>query len=122
MKLSLRNKLSILIQRRIQIERRGSKRLVPVHRTLCLIQPASESERRLAIVENMSQKGVALMAEREYVAGTILSVLLVNAAHTFSLAVEMKVVRSSRLASDQYLIAGPFARLLSHEEVVPFIL
>ncbi|MGH7225954.1 MAG: hypothetical protein ACRELF_22275, partial [Gemmataceae bacterium] len=90
--------------------------------TLCLIQAAGDSERKTAIVDNLSERGVAMLAEREYAPGTTLPVLLVNAAHTFSLAMEMKVVRSSRLGHDQYLIAGPFARSLLHEEVVPFIL
>ena len=121
MRPSLRNKLSSFIQRRMQIERRGSKRLMPVRRTLCLIRFAEECERMTAVVENLSQKGIAVLSEREYLPGTILSVLLVNASHTFSLAVEMKVVRSSRIGHDQYLIAGPFARSLLHEEVVPFI-
>ena len=122
MKLSLRNKLSVLIQRRLQIERRGNKRLVPVHRTLCLIQTAGESERKTAVVDNLSHEGVAVLAEREYAPGTVLPVLLVNASHTFSLAVEMNVIRSARVGHDQYLIAGPFARSLLHEEVVPFLL
>ncbi|HTU20995.1 MAG TPA: PilZ domain-containing protein [Gemmataceae bacterium] len=122
MKPSLRNKLSVLIQRRLQNERRGCKRLVPVHRTLCLIQPAGESDWMTAVVDNLSHKGVALLVEREYAPGTVLPVLLVNASHTFSLAVEMKVVRSSRVGHDKYLIAGPFARVLLHDEVVPFIL
>ena len=121
MKPSLRNKLSVLIQRRLQIERRGSKRLVPVHRTLCLIPSCGESERTTAVVDNLSQNGVAVLAEREYATGTVLPLLLVNALHTFSLTVEMKVVRSSRVGHDRYLIAGPFARPLLHEEVVPFI-
>jgi hypothetical protein len=34
----------------------------------------------------------------------------------------MKVVRSSRVGHDQFLIAEPFARSLLHEEVVPFVL
>jgi hypothetical protein len=119
---SLRNKLSILVQRRLQIERRSSRRVAPAHRTLCLILASGENEQTTAIVENLSNKGIAVLAERAYTPGAILNVLLVNASHTFSLAVEMKVTRSTRIGSDQYLIAGPFARPLSHEEVVPFIL
>ena len=121
MRPSLRNKLSVLIQRRLQIERRGCKRLVPIQRTLCLLPSRGDSEGTTAVVNNLSHKGVAVVAEREYALGTILPVLLVNASHTYSLAVEMKVVRASRLGRDQYLIAGPFARSLLHEEVVPFI-
>jgi hypothetical protein len=122
MKPSLCNKLSVFIRRRRQIERRGSKRLAPVYRALCLIQPAGESERMTGVVNNLSQQGVAVLAECAYAPGTVLPDLLVNASHTFSLAVEMKVVRSSRVGHDQFLIAEPFARSLLHEEVVPFVL
>ena len=121
MKSSLRNRLSVLVQRRLHIERRGSKRLVPIHRALCLLQSRGENERTTAVVDNLSHKGVAVLVDRDYALGTILPVLLVNASHTFSLAVEMTVVRSSRVGSNQYSIAGPFARELLHEEVVPFM-
>lgn len=119
---SLRNKLSVLVQRRRQIERRGSKRLVPIHRALCTILPCDESEGTTAVVDNLSHKGIAVLAERDYDVGTLLPVLLANASHTFSLAVEIKVARVLRMGYNQYLVAGPFSRPLSHEEVVPFLL
>lgn len=122
MKSSLRNKLSVLVQRRLQIERRGGKRVVPIHRTLCQLQASDDSEPATGIVHNLSYKGVAVLSEREYALGTLLRVLLVNDSHTFSLAMDMKVVRSFRNGGTQYLIAGPFTRPLRHEEVVPFFL
>jgi hypothetical protein len=119
---TLRSKLSFLVQRRLQIERRGSKRIAPVHRTLCLLSVPGEALTLSGIVENLSQQGIAVLAERPYQLGTFLHLRLVNAAHMFSLEVEIKVVRSARIGYEQYLIAGPFTRPLLHDEVVPFIL
>lgn len=121
MKTTLRKQLSVLTQRRLLIERRGSKRVMPVHRTLCVIQSSGEDERATAVVHNISCMGVAVHGERAYAPGTQLRVLLVNEAHTFSLSVDLNVSRSLH-AGDRYLIAGTFARPLQHAEVTPFIL
>lgn len=118
----LRNKLSHLVQRRLHSERRGSKRIVPVHRTLCLISASGDTESMTGVVDNLSNQGIALLAERAYPLGALLHLRLVNAAHMFSLEVEMKVVRATRIGYDHYVIAGAFVRTLSHDEVVPFIL
>ena len=121
MKATLRKQLSALTQRRLFIERRGSKRVMPVHRTLCQIQSSGEEETTTALVHNISSTGVAVHGERAYEPGTRLRVLLVNEAHTFSLSVDLNVNRSMH-TGDRYLIAGTFTRPLSHGEVTPFIL
>lgn len=120
MRSTLRKQLSVLVQRRLQIERRRVKRIVPVRRTLCLIGSCGSDAKTTAIVHNLSSTGIAMQDDSHYAPGTILHLLLVNDAHTFSLAVEMNVVRSIP-KGDHYLIAGPFTRHLLHEEVVPFI-
>jgi hypothetical protein len=122
MKASLRSRLSVLVQRRIHVERRGGKRVEPIHRALCLLQTPGETSQVTAIVQNLSLKGIGVHVEREYTVGSILHVLLVNASHTFSVTQEVKVVRCFRAGSNQYFVAGPFARALRHEEVVPFVL
>lgn len=119
MRSSLRKHLSIFVQRRLMNERRGSKRVVPIHRTLCLI-PSSGQERTTTLVHNISRTGVAMQTDLAHAPGTLLRVLLVNEAHTFSLTMEVNVVRSVRIG-DHYLTAGNFVRPLLHEEVVPFI-
>lgn len=122
MRLSLRNKLSLFVQRRLRIERRGCKRVVPVHRTLCLLQAPSEADRVTAVVQNLSVKGVGVLVDREYTPGTVLNVLLVNASHTFAVEVDLQVIRCFRVAANQYFLAGPFGRPLTHDEAVPFII
>ena len=68
MRSSLRKHLSIFVQRRLLIERRGSKRIAPTHRTLCLV-PSTGDERKTAMVHNISSTGVAVQMERAYAPG-----------------------------------------------------
>jgi hypothetical protein len=119
MRTSLRKHLSIFVQRRLMNERRGGKRIVPVHHTLCLI-PSSGDERTTTLVQDISPTGVAMQTEHLYAPGALLRVLLVNEAHTFSLMADVSVVRSVRMG-DHYVTAGHFVRPLTHEEIVPFI-
>lgn len=122
MGLSLRSKLSALVQRRLQIERRGGKRVVPAQRTLCLLSKPGASEQTGSVVQNLSMKGVGLQTERSYELGEVLHALLVNAAHTFSVSVELRVARCFHVMDQRYFVAGPFTRPLTHDEIVPFIL
>lgn len=119
---SLRNKLSALVQRRLKVERRGVKRIAPTQRTLALLKDGQDGETITAHVHDLSSKGLAVYAGRDYPLGTLLHVILVNAAHTFSVAVEVKIVRVIRESGNGYLLAGPFNRTLAHDEVIPFIL
>jgi hypothetical protein len=119
---SLRNQLSALVQRRRQVERRRSKRIAPAHRTFALLHREGDGKETTSLVHNLSLTGIAVHAECDYPLGTILHVLLVNASHIFSVAVDMKVVRCVRENHRSYLIAGPFERSLEYEEIVPFIL
>jgi hypothetical protein len=122
MTLSLRKKLSVFVQRRLQVERRSQKRVVPIQRTLCLLQAPGEDQRATTVVQNLSLKGVGILADREHAPGTVLQVLLVNAWHTFAVKRDLKVVRCFRVNGQQFFLAGPFDRLLAHEEMVPFII
>lgn len=121
LKLSLQGKLSSLVQRRLQVERRGSRRVTPARQTLCMLHEAGEDERTTAIVHNLSSKGAAVLTERAYPIGALLHVLLVNAEHTFAVERDMKVTRCFR-ATNQYMLAGPFGDSLAHDELAPFVL
>lgn len=122
MGLSLRSKLSALVQRRLQIERRGGKRVAPAQRTLCLLSKPGESEQSGSVVQNLSIKGAGLQTERRYEPGEVLHALLVNSAHTFSVSVELRIARCFHVTDKRYFVAGPFTRPLSHDEIVPFML
>jgi hypothetical protein len=114
-------KLSSLVQRRKQVERRCVKRLVPNRRTLCQFQAPGDALAITGSVQDLSLKGAGIVAPRLYPPGTPLRLLLVNGTHTFSLEVDLTVLRSSRAANGQFFLAGTFGRELRHEEVVPFV-
>jgi len=122
MTLPIRNKISVFVQRRLQVERRSQKRIVPVQRTLCLLQVPGEQEQSTTVVQNLSRKGIGVLVDREHPPGTILTALLVNASHTFAVKRKLKVVRCFRVNGEQFFLAGPFESLLDHEEMVPFII
>jgi hypothetical protein len=87
-----------------------------------MLQVSEQDDPTTALVQNLSLKGVGVLVERDYEPEITLQVLLVNAWHTAALKAEMKVVRCFRVADHQYFLAGPFTRLLTHDELVPFII
>jgi hypothetical protein len=103
------------------VERRGGKRVVPARHTLGVIRQRGENRTRTASVQELSLKGIALLTDHEYPAGTVLPLLLINAAHTFSVEAELRVIRSFRVSAQQFFVAGSFGRALLHDELVPFI-
>jgi hypothetical protein len=115
-------RIASLVQRRARKERREVKRLPPGQPTFCLVYNDGESEPAQACVQNLSIKGAAVLADRVYAGGTVLRVLLVNAAHTFAVATELRVVRCLRLVNDQHLVGGPFTRPLAYDEFVPLMM
>ncbi len=122
MELSLLAKITALVKRRLQVERRAAKRLAPGQRTVCLIRPKEDATPLTGLVQNLSVKGIGLLLDGEPPPGTVLRLLLVNGSHTFAVAVEMKVVRSCHIAGSQWFLAGPFVQPLRYEELVPFMM
>jgi hypothetical protein len=119
---ALRSKLSVLVQRRMRVERRSCKRVVPPCPTICLLQSPDGEQRITGVVHDLSLRGIAVLVDRNYPSGSSLHVLLVNASHTFSVEVDMKVVRCFPSIDERFLVAGPFLRPLLHDEMVPFII
>jgi hypothetical protein len=115
-------KLTALVSRRSRNERRITKRLIPGALTPCEVQIAGEDTRHAAWLHNLSVKGAGLLVEHEYPPGTLVRLLVINAAHTFALAVEMRVARCQRIINGDYFIGGQFTREVAHQELVPFIL
>ncbi len=116
------DKLTALVGRRNRAERRIAKRLFPGAMTPCEVQRVGEEKRQSAWLHNLSCKGAGLLVADEYLPGTLVRLLVVNAAHTFALAVELRVVRCQRIINGEYFIGGEFSREVAHEELVPFIL
>ncbi len=121
MKSSLHNQLFALGQPHKKAERRGGRRIVPNEQTVALLRTEDNPEIATALVRNLSAKGVAVLAQRNYPLGTMVHVLFINASHTFSLAAKIEIARSKREGSQLYLIAGSFSQPLQHEQIVPLI-
>jgi hypothetical protein len=118
----LLDRITALMQRRTQRDRREVKRLAPLQRTLCHVQLEGETTSVVATVQNLSLKGIGLLSPRMHPLGSVLSLLLVNASSTFALAVEMTVVRTFPAADNRCFLGGPFTRPLLHGELVPFLI
>jgi hypothetical protein len=106
--------------KRVRVERRAFRRLTPGHLTPCQVRPAG-GEPRAAWVHNLSLRGAGILTDREYPPGTRLGLLVVNAAHTFALSVQLDVVRCFRVVNGDYFVGGRFARQLGHDELLPFM-
>jgi hypothetical protein len=114
-------KLSNLVGKRERAERRAFRRLTPGHLTPCQLR-LSDEETRPAWVHNLSPRGAGLLADRECPPGARVRILLVNAAHTFALSIEMDVVRCFRVVNGDYFVGGQFTRQLGHDELMPFMM
>jgi hypothetical protein len=121
MDIPLLSKITALAQRRLKVNRREVKRLPPGQRTVCLIRGEGPPTVPALTVQNLSVKGAGLLADREYPAGALLPILLVNGSHTCAVALELNVVRSFRVVGGHWFVAGPFARPLTCEELIPFM-
>ena len=116
------NKIALLMQKRPRVERRGAKRLSPSAMTPCQIRPTGGDKQYAAWIHNLSKSGVGLLTATEIPPGTLLQILIVNAAHTAALTSEVKIVRCTRVVSRDFLLGGEFTNALQHDEMVPFIL
>jgi hypothetical protein len=109
------------IGNRRRTERRRAKRHAPARLTPCVIRPAEGAETP-GWVHNLSVRGGGLLAGRPFAPGAVLTVLFINAAHTFALSVELRVVRCYRVVNGDYYLGGQFAQPLRHDEFLPFIM
>jgi hypothetical protein len=115
------SRLVALNLRRSRIERRRGKRLAPGQPTPCLLKVPGAADGDPAWLHNLSLRGAGILTSREHELGTTLQVLLVNAAHMYSLPVEFTVVRTGRAANGDYFLGGHFARPLRSDELMPFL-
>jgi hypothetical protein len=112
---------SAAVGNRKPAERRRAKRLSPARLTPCVIRPADGAEMP-GWVHNLSVVGGGLLAGRSFAPGAVLTVLFINAAHTFALSAELRVVRCYRVVNGDYYLGGPFAQPLRHDEILPFMM
>jgi hypothetical protein len=106
---------------RRRVERRRAKRLSPARLTPCTIRAADDAETP-GWVHNLSVRGSGLLCGQSVPPGAMLTVLFVNAAHTFALSAEVRVVRCYRVVNGDYYVGGQFTQPLRHDEILPFIM
>jgi hypothetical protein len=122
MELPILARIAALVKRRTRANRRQARRFTPPQPSQCTVRGGDGQEPCQAAIHNLSPKGAGLVARREYAPGTVVHLLLVNAGHTFALAVELKIARCFRMASGDYFLGGPFTRTLRHDELAPFMI
>src|SRR5205807_9974208 len=103
-------------------ERRSAKRLTPSALTPCHICRTGDKEQYPAWIHNLSKTGVGVLTATAFSPGTMIQIVIINAAHTFALTGDLKVMRCTRVVSGNYLLGGEFTNELQHDEIVPFIL
>src|ERR1700730_2337101 len=86
------HKIAALVQRRPRPERRGAKRLTPTSLTTCQTRRAGEDKPHAAWIHNLSKTGVGVLTATEFPPGTMIQIVIINAAHTFALSGEVQVV------------------------------
>jgi hypothetical protein len=115
-------KLSALVQKRARIERRRARRVSPGSLTPCLLRATAEARPHEGWLHNLSVRGAGMLIDRAYPTGTTVQVLLVNGGHTFSLSLELEIVRCFKVVNGDFFLGGKFTRDLTYEELAPFLL
>ena len=104
---------------RKRVERRHARRLAPGRLTPCMIRTGGGESP--GWVHNLSVVGAGLLSARPFALGAPLTVLFINAAHTFAVTAELKVVRCYRVVNGDYYVGGQFTQPLRYDEMLPFM-
>jgi PilZ domain len=113
-------KIAVTAAQRKQVERRQARRVAPGRLTPCLIRATGEDENP-GWVHNLSVRGTGLLSAQPFAPGTTLTVLFINAAHTFAVSAEIQVVRCYRVVNGDHYLGGQFLKPLRYDELLPFM-
>jgi hypothetical protein len=102
-------------------ERRSAVRAAPFRVTPCYLSAPEEGIGVSAWVYNLSAKGVGIVSPKRIAPGTSLTVELINAGHTYALALEMLVTRADAVRTGDHYLGGQFSRSLVYNELLPFL-
>ncbi len=106
---------------RRRAERRRARRIAPGRLTPCVIRVVGEDAEFDGWVHNLSVRGAGLLSARPFEVGDLLTVLFINAAHTFALSAEVRVIRGYRVVNGDYFLGGQFPQPLRYDELLPFM-
>jgi len=107
---------------RPKVERRLYERRIPSTLESCQIFLPELEQWLDGHVQNLSPRGMAVIVAREFKPGTRLAFRMINYGSTFCLHATLCVLRSERLPSSDWFLAGEFERLLQPDELLPFLL
>jgi hypothetical protein len=102
-------------------ERRAHTRHHLGRRMTCLLAPEGEGPPLRGEIQNLSARGVAVVARKWFGAGEVVTVRLFNETVTFSIEAKLRVTRAFTLAGGEYAIAGELDRVLGPAELLPFL-
>src|SRR6266852_4703895 len=92
--------------------RRASVRCAPFRLTPCYLSAPAQGIGASAWVYNISAVGAGILGSPWIAPDTILTVELINAGHTYALAVEMQVTRIEAVKTGNHYLGGQFVRKL----------
>lgn len=100
-------------------ERRAYVRHRPARRMTCLL--GADGPGLSAVVQNLSARGLALLAAKWIEVGEVVAVRLFNEEMTVCLVVNLRVTRRGTLPNGECFIAGELDRVLEPAELLPFM-
>jgi hypothetical protein len=86
-----------------------------------MVRIPEEEAPLLGFLQNLSVGGIGFRVGQAFLSGTRLSLLLINAAHTYSLAVEVEVIRCSASGVWGFYVGGRFCQPIQHEDLIPLL-
>src|SRR5262245_39067704 len=101
-------------------ERRRAPRRQPAIGTICQFTPSS-AVTGLGLVWNISTSGVSVLANKSCDAGIRLEARLKTLDERATLPISFDVAHVKALETGDYVIAGPFPKLVAAAKIKPFI-
>jgi hypothetical protein len=102
-------------------DRRAAIRCSPFRITPCYITTTPELVAS-AWVYNLSSQGVGIVGAPSIPVGSVVELELINAGHTYVLALSMQVTRVEKASSGGHYLGGQFTRKLTYKEMLPFLI
>jgi hypothetical protein len=98
-----------------------SQRFCPRRILTAQIESVGDGETMVAVVQNISGRGIGLVCPRTCAVGSELRLRMLNAAATSDLDVTLRVVRCEPEISGGHYVGCEFTRTLEPEELRPFL-
>lgn len=102
------------------LERRLHRRYCPRRKLSCEAElPDGDNAR--GEVQDLSAGGLSFLCSRGWKQGEVLRVRVLAPAGTYSLSADFRVIRTARLRTGDWFVAGAFLNLLGPSQMAPFL-